>query len=63
MSRVVAEGVEVRFAGMIERGKNYRWVEGYSVVVDGRPTYPWQGKREALRLAKSIARERDLAHE
>lgn len=51
-------GVEVRYAGPIERGARYRWTDGYAVVVDGRMQYPWTGLREAQRAARTIATDR-----
>jgi len=50
--------IHVRYMGQIERGKNYRWVAGYSVFLDGNPTYPWLPKRDAIALARRIAKER-----
>jgi hypothetical protein len=57
--------VEVVFKGQIEVGlanprnpkPGYRWVDGYSVVIDGIETQPWMTKREAHRLAKKIKEE------
>lgn len=54
----VAPGIEVRRMGSIERGANYRMVDGWAVVVDGRPWQPWMIKSEAMKLAKKVAAER-----
>lgn len=54
----VASGVEVRRMGIIERGKHYRHVDGWAVVVDGRAWQPWMPKKEALALAKKVASDR-----
>lgn len=43
------------YRGQIERGKNYRWCEGYSENGEtGRPLYPWSTKRECQREAKAL---------
>lgn len=43
--------------GLIEVGPNYRHVQGYSHTEDGRLTYPWVQKTEALKRAKARAKE------
>jgi hypothetical protein len=41
------------YRGMIERGANYDWREGWSRdSEDGRPLYPWNTKRECQAEAK-----------
>lgn len=48
--------IEVRRMGTIEvwRGRRLVRVDGYSVVEDGRPTFPWVQKREANRQARDL---------
>jgi len=41
------------YRGMIERGANYDWKEGYSAQSENdRPLYPWSTKRECQHEAK-----------
>ena len=51
--------IEVRYMGGIEvpTGRGYRWVNGYSVVVDGKVTYPWTPKKQAEAEAKKLRKE------
>jgi hypothetical protein len=42
------------YRGQIERGKNYKRVDGYSAnSIDGLTEYPWLSYRESQRYAKS----------
>lgn len=42
------------YRGMIERGPNYDWREGWSAQSDNnRPLYPWSTKRECQSEANS----------
>ena len=41
------------YRGMIERGANYDWKEGWSAQSDNdRPLYPWSTQRECQHEAK-----------
>lgn len=41
------------YRGLIERGADYHWTEGYSENSEsGHPIYPWSTKRECQRAAK-----------
>jgi len=41
------------YRGMIERGANYDWKEGFSQdSAEGRALYPWNTKRECQAEAK-----------
>ena len=53
----IAPGIQIEYMGLIEQGKNYKWTEGYSVIVNGNPLYPWTILRTAVKLAKEIAAE------
>jgi hypothetical protein len=42
------------YRGLIERGAQYRWVEGYSETTpNGNPLYPWSTRRECRAEAKA----------
>jgi len=59
--RRAALGVCVVRVGSIERGSlvsRYRWIDGYSVVLDGHGTYPWLPLRQALAFANRVYDER-----
>jgi hypothetical protein len=54
--------IHVRFMGSIEvpaprRGRSgYRWVDGYSVWVNGQESQPWTQKREAISEARRLGK-------
>lgn len=39
-------------AGSVERGRDYTWRDGYSLVTPTGITYPWRTKREAQAEAR-----------
>jgi hypothetical protein len=44
---------QYHYRGLIERGWNYQWCEGYSAnSSDGFPLYPWCTRRECRAEAK-----------
>ena len=46
---------EYYFRGLIERGKNYKLVNGYSAIGDnGGILYPWNTKAECRKEAKHL---------
>jgi len=60
-SRRATLGICVVRMGSIERGSlvsGYRWYDGYSVLLDGRKTYPWLPFRQACALANHWYGER-----
>ena len=46
--------IAIKYMGGIERGARFRWVDGYSVFMDGRQTQPWLTFREAMRYAREL---------
>lgn len=64
--------IEIRYMGLIEVGSHvrrgprrdprpsYRWVDGYSVVLNGVETQPWLPRRGALKLARKIQEEQQI---
>jgi len=53
---VTPSGVQIaiKYMGGIERGARYRWVDGYSIFMDGSQTQPWQMFRESMRYAREL---------
>lgn len=53
-------GIEVKSMGQLERWSKsrdaYKWVDGYSVFLDGNETQPWLPFREAMDLADVFLR-------
>lgn len=46
--------IKFYYRGLIEAGKNYRWVEGYSANSEnGKVLYPWQTRRRCQAEAKA----------
>ena len=46
--------VNYYYRGLVESGKNYRWIPGYSPNSEnGNPLYPWIGMRACQKEAKA----------
>jgi benzoyl-CoA reductase/2-hydroxyglutaryl-CoA dehydratase subunit BcrC/BadD/HgdB len=59
----VAPGVVVRRMGQlqrIDRRQRAYWIDAYAVFVGHLEWQPWTGKREALKQARKVARERKM---
>jgi len=44
------------YRGLIERGSDYHWAEGYSEDINGHISYPWATRGECRRYAAKLGK-------